>query len=140
MDEETDIPTMPSYKFGELFDRMSVFIDFKGCTTATMIERKMKYEINKARAMSKTSAIAWRRKTLGLKAERLDTLIEHGFPERTIIEAIRDPRGLISQTLRHGRIEARRIVLAQRRAAARARFIPIAPRPKVPKRRWWRRE
>jgi len=151
MNEITDILLMPSYKFGEQFDRLSVLVDFTGCTSALLIENKMRLEVNRARALSKTSKNPWQRERWGLKAERLDVLIEQGFPERAIREAIRYPRGMIAQTLLHGRAEARRIIQAQKAAAARALLRLGAPSTKTPERRpesrriptyrrWWRRK
>jgi hypothetical protein len=99
MSEITDIILMPSYRFGEMFDRLSVLLDFKGCTSALLIENKMRLEVDKARALSKTSKNPWRRERWGLRAERLDVLIEMGFPQRAIREAILYPRGMIAQTL-----------------------------------------
>jgi hypothetical protein len=151
MYEETDIALMPSYKFGQLFERMSVLIDFHGCISASLIERKMKSEVDKARIISKTSDKPWQRRKFGVRAERIDTLIEHGFAERAIREAVKRPRGAIALTLLLGGQEAQRIVRAQRAAAARAQLRLRAPSPRIAERRpefrrtptyrrWWRKE
>ena len=54
------------------------------------------------------------------RAEQIDKLIEHDFAGRAIFEGNIAPKGIIANTLRYGRKEALRRILAQKRAAVRA--------------------
>ena len=54
------------------------------------------------------------------RAEQIDKLIEHDFAGRAIFEANRAPKGIIANTLRYGRKEAQKRIIAQKRAQVRA--------------------
>jgi hypothetical protein len=117
------------YEFHKIFDRVSENIDLKGRTSALAIELKLKDVRDRSKAKFKIYKASAKRVEAGRRAEWLDTLIEHDFAGRTIFEAIRNPRGMIALTLKHGRQEARQRILAQRRAELRARgFYAVVPR------------
>jgi len=116
-------------EFHEIFERVSANIDLKQCTNALAIEQKLKEVRDRSKVKFKTSKTRTRRVEVGRRTEWLDTLMEHDFASRAIFEASRNPRGIIAMTLKYGRPEAQRRILAQRRAALRSRgaFI-IVPR------------
>lgn len=117
--------TVLSREFGELFDRLSGQIDLQGCTTAALLEAKLievrdmhktQYNIAKESVHARVRAKA---AVYARKAEQLDTLIENNFAGRTIYEAGKNPRGMIAMTLKYGKQEARRRILARQRAELR---------------------
>ena len=118
------------YEFHEIFDRFSRNVDLEGCMSALAIEQKMIEVRDRSKAKSKASATRTGRAKFGGRAEWLDTLIEHDFAGRAIFEAARNPRGIIAMTLKYGRQEAQRRILAQRKAALRSRgaFIVVPSR------------
>jgi|GEM_PF-2828397 hypothetical protein len=123
-------------EFAKIFDRVSSDIDLEGATSAAAINNRMKVEIHKA----KTNVTEERNRAKESKikvaidyhsaysaysayaAEELDKLIAHDFAGRTIFEANLNPKGMVSQTLLYGRVEARKRVLAQKRAEVRAKL------------------
>ena len=54
------------------------------------------------------------------RAENINKLMEHDFAGRAIFEANIAPKGIIANTLRYGRKEALKRILAQKRVAVRA--------------------
>jgi len=53
------------------------------------------------------------------RADQIDKLIEHDFAGRAIFEANRAPKGIIAMTLRYGKKEAKKRIIAQKRAEVR---------------------
>lgn len=53
------------------------------------------------------------------RAEQINKLMEHDFAGRAIFEGNRAPKGIIANTLRYGREEALKRILAQKRAEVR---------------------
>lgn len=112
--------SIPSYEFHEIFDRTTDVLDLEGKGTVSEIERALwrvreycrrryqRAETSRERARFKTAAVNY------------DNLLRYGFARRVIREAVSDPNGVIASTLRFGKIEARRRILAQR--TTRTRF------------------
>jgi hypothetical protein len=126
------VDSISSPELAKIFGRLPAAIELKGATDAAELERRMQFyiDVQRARAM-----IAKREKTKDAniwRAEQIDKLIEHEFPERVIREALRQPRGLIAQTLLHGKAEAKRRVLAYRRARIAAGYPTVGVRQRVP--------
>jgi hypothetical protein len=124
--------SVSSPELAEIFDRTSQKVDFKGAYDAGDIDAKMEYKVDLYRARAHIVKTKQRRKKLRYLADQLDRLIEHGASERWIAMAVRNPKGFISQTLLHGRAEAKRRVLAYRRQRIAA-YQRVGVRPEVPR-------
>lgn len=108
-------------EFHAIFDRVSIDVDLKDATNALAIENRLKVVRHQSKTRAKAAKVELGRKFYGFKAEEFDKLIEHNFAGRTISEAARDRKGIIALTLFYGREEAKQRILAQKRAAIRAR-------------------
>lgn len=134
-------------EFHEIFDRVSMTVDLKGCLSALEMERKLDEARDLCKAKTKIVKRRARKAKYGRRAEWLDTLIESDFAGRAVFEACRDPHGFLALTLKYGRSDARQRILAQRRAQLRARItygtaprVPAVPTTgKAPKKPWFRR-
>ena len=117
-------------EFAAIFDRISRNIDLKGCTSPLAIELELTEVRDRCKAKSKASTTKTERRKFGSRAEWLDTLIENDFAARAVFEALRNPHGIIAMTLIYGRQEARRRILAQKKAALRSRgaFVTVPRR------------
>jgi len=138
--------SVPRYEFHLIFDRVSMNIDLKGCTSALAIERALKEVRDRSKAKFKIVRDRARRVKYGRRAEWLDTLIENDFAGKAIFEAHRNPHGIIAMTLTYGRQEAQQRILAQRRAQLRARItygtaprVPAVPTTRRVPKKWWQR-
>lgn len=118
-------------EFHGIFDRVSMDVELEGATTAISIENRLKVERHYAKTRAKTAKRRYARRFYKFKAEELDRLLEHDFAGRAIYTANIDPKGIVAQTLLYGRGEARRRILAQKRAAIRARGWYIRREKKV---------
>lgn len=96
-------------------------VELKGATTGIAIENRLKIARHYAKIRAKTAKRAYARKFYGYKTEEIDKLVEHDFADRAIFEANIHPKGIIHQTLIYGREDARRRILAQRRAEIRGK-------------------
>jgi len=135
---------MPSPEVEAVFTRVSSKIDVEGATDAAELESRLQFYVD----INKTRAKIAKRKTTRIRdnyrAEQVDKLIEHGFPDRVINEAIKAPKGIIAQTLLYGKEEAKRRVLEYRkqrirgyvRAGVRPTAIRIPPAPETRRMRW----
>jgi hypothetical protein len=108
-------------EFGKLFARASEDFDLEGCTTPQQIDNALKHEIRKSKDKTNKSKVGVVRAYHAYRTEQLDKLIEKDFAGRAIAEANKNPKGLIAQTLLHGRKEALRRIFAQKRAQVRAK-------------------
>ena len=107
------------FEFLPIFVRLSSIIDLRGLFSEAQIEN----ELNKAQKRSLKMAnkantyqqrAEWKRIAVGYQQ-----LIEYGFARRVVREAKRDPNGRIGMTLRFGHLEAKKRMLAQKRAKIR---------------------
>ena len=111
---------MASPEVAKEFDRVSGKVNLKGATDAAEIEKRMEFKVDLWRTRAKIVKTKWAKKRNRRNANWFDTMIEHGFPDRVILEAIKAPKGIIAQTLLHGKEEAKRRVLAYRRQRIKA--------------------
>jgi hypothetical protein len=111
--------SISSYEFHKTFDRVSSRINLQGKTSANAIDRSL---VN-----ARENAKYYYRKTTNprLRAHYKNAIIGYGsllhyrFSDRTIKEAIKNPNGIVAMTLKYGKIEAKRRILAQKRAQSR---------------------
>jgi hypothetical protein len=114
--------TLTDREFMDIFDRVSVYIDFRDCETAEDIERKMlsaikimRKGIDKAKKPSTRKKWGGRIKLLrtlgrdGVRAKTLDKT-RMGFARRAIQYAEARPRSRLSLTLTYGKKTARKIL------------------------------
>jgi hypothetical protein len=122
------LDSLPLFEFLAIFVRLSSIIDLRGLFSEAQIEN----ELNKAQERSLKMAnkantyqqrAKWKRIAVSYRQ-----LMENGFARRAIREAKRDPNGRIGMTLRFGHQEAKKRMLAQKRAnirgAIRLRRMP----------------
>lgn len=114
--------TLPSYEFHDIFDRTSDYIDLKGKCTVKEIEKELAKARKKCIDLRRNASNPRDRGKLKRAAIRYRILLEHGFADRTIREARNNPKGIIGMTLRYGKADARRRILAQKRTQIRSRL------------------
>lgn len=117
--------SIPSYEFHKIFDRISQIIDLKGKFTAEEIEEELLRVRNVCKRLSERAETRKNQVLYRAKKVAMDRLIEYGFADRVIAEAMVDPHGKVGLTLRYGYAEAKRRLLAQ----ARTKFR-MKPRPR----------
>lgn len=123
--------TIPHRQFIAMFDRMSKYIDVKGCKTPRDIERRLQrcyklMENGARRAKKKSTRKKWfgRMKHIRILLERGTRIktaltskrkrelgvpnIRTSFPDAVIEEAIRHPYGIINYSLRYGHKDAKK--------------------------------
>jgi len=137
--------SLPAHEFMKLFQRMSAYIDLKGCETPEDIEQKMIDAIKiMRRARDRGKKPSTRKKwggriklirTLGRDgvpavSEKLKGKTRMGFARRAIQYAEIHPRSRLALTLQYGKKTARKIL--RRRLLKRLRTIAREKR----KRRW----
>jgi len=110
---------MPNYEFHEIFDRVSSNVDLKGKFTVIEIEKALWRVREYCRRGYQKSETARERARFKIAKVSYDNLLQHGFAHRVIEEASLDPQGFIAMTLRFGKIEARRRLLAQKKTRMR---------------------
>jgi hypothetical protein len=109
-----------SYEFHCIFNRTSNTVDLKGKLSVDAIEEELAKAREACRNRYDKAESSRERRRLKSSVVQLGNLIEYGFARRAIYEGVRDPSGLIAMTLRYGKIEAKRRILAQRRAQIRS--------------------
>lgn len=114
--------SISSYEFHKIFNRVTDYIDLQGKLSEGEIEKELVKASKKCRRLRRKAETAQERAKLKRAAIGYDRLIEYDFPRRVIREAIMDPKGLVSMTLRYGKKEAKRRILAQKRAQIRSRL------------------
>jgi hypothetical protein len=108
-----------SPEFHAIFHRVNV--DLKGAFTVENINKRLydaKLKCIRKRSFAKTQS---ERSKLKRSTIFYDRLRENGFAERTLREALKRPKGIIAMTLKHGKEEAKRRILAQRKVSIRIR-------------------
>jgi len=106
-------------EFHKIFRRVAGYIDLKGKFTEEAIEEELVKARDKClklrrKAETQQESAKFKRAAMGY-----DRLLEHGFAARAIYEANRNLRGIIAMTLKHGYKEAKKRILAQKRAEIR---------------------
>lgn len=112
---------IPRYEFYAIFVRIMMYLNLKGKFTAEAINEELREAIERCRKLARKAETATERNKLKHAAIGYGRLIEYGFPERVIREARMDPYGIIGMTLKYGAPEAKRRILAQKRAQIRSR-------------------
>ena len=111
--------SISSYEFHKIFSRVSDFIDFKGKFTVKEIEEALLKAREKCKRLRREAETAQERAKFKRAAIRHEHLLEYGFADRAVYEASRNPKGIVAMTLKHGKKEAKRRILAQKRARIR---------------------
>ena len=106
-------------EFLAIFVRLSSIIDLKWKFTEAQIENELYKARKRSLKMAKKAnthhqRAKWKRIAIGYRQ-----LMEYGFAGRVIRETNRDPNGRIGMTLRFGHQEAKKRMLAQKRAKIR---------------------
>jgi hypothetical protein len=108
-----------SYEFGKIFDRTTDYIDLEGKGTVSAIERALWRAREYCRRRYQRAETEAQRARFKAAKMAYDNLLQHGFARRAMREALREPEGFVALTLRFGKAEARRRLLAQSRTKAR---------------------
>ena len=103
-EEVNDMDYLPDHEFNEIFDRVSKKVDLRGANSPKEVNRRLKQKIKEYPPRLSSGWISF-----------LKRLMFAGFGRRTIDQAVADPRGLVSLTLRFGRQKARDILLDRAR-------------------------
>jgi len=114
--------SVPRYEFHGIFHRVVRYIDLKGKFTSEAIAEALREAIEKCRKLRRKAETAAERNRLKHAAIGYARLIEYGFPERVIREANLNPSGIVGMTLKYGAVEAKKRILAQKRAEIRSRL------------------
>jgi hypothetical protein len=112
--------SVSNYEFGEIFHRTTDYVDLEGKFTVSAIERAIWRVREYCRRRYQNAETARERARFKAAAINYDHLLRYGFARRVIREALLDPQSIYALTLRFGKVEARRRLLAQK--GARARF------------------
>lgn len=99
-------------EFNEIFERISITVDLKGCRTAEDINRRLRQKIRENSYLAGPKILAL------LHAKNRNSFLERlipGFSRRVIDAAIANPRGQEALTLKFGRKKAKDILLDRER-------------------------
>jgi hypothetical protein len=116
------LDSVSPHEFHKIFDRTSMDVDLRGATSAVRIDNYLKIARQQSKDRAKQAKQVIGREWYGIKTHKIDNLLEHGFADRAIYEALRDRKGMINLTLNYGRREALERIRAQKRAQIRARL------------------
>ena len=111
-----------SFEFHKIFKRVSGLIDLQGKFSAEKIEKALIRVVKKCKRQRRKADTISERKKLKRDVISIKRLVEHGFPKRVIREAIINPNGIVAYTLRFGKDEAEKRILAQKRSEIRAKL------------------
>jgi hypothetical protein len=113
--------SISSYEFHAIFDRTTDHVDFRRNLSKDAIEESLNNAKNKCERLRNKATTFRQRRKLKRAAIQYQNLIEYGFPERCIQEAIDKPKGIVAMTLKYGKTEAKARILAQRKTQIRIR-------------------
>jgi hypothetical protein len=102
------------YEFAEIFDRISSVIDLQGKLTVHAINAEIVKARDQCRKRYFEAETMQERHRCKAELVRYNNLLFNGFANRTIKEAMNEPNGFIAMTLRFGKLETKRRLLAQR--------------------------
>ena len=117
--------SIPDRQFMYIFDRVTEYIDLKGCETPEDIEERMRWATKFMRtvirkAKKKSTKRKWRgqlklmytlrREGVPAKSPKLKGKTRVGFQTRAVEHAMLHPRRAIALTLHYGKKRARRIL------------------------------
>lgn len=118
--------SMHSPEFHCIFNRTSNYVDLKGKFTERAIEKALWRAREYCRKNYRKAPTQGARIRLKRNIIQIDRLLQYGFAQRTIFEARLHPKGFVAMTLKLGKAEVKRRLLAQKRAQIRFRW----PRPR----------
>ena len=130
--------SIPDRQFMDIFDRVTEYIDLKGCNTPEDIEERMRWATKfmrtiRRKAKKKSTKRKWRtmlklmytlrREGVPAKSPKLKGKTRVGFQTRVMEEVMLHPRRAIALTLTYGKKRALRILRerARRRMEKTAR-------------------
>jgi hypothetical protein len=113
------LDSLPLLEFLAIFVRLSSIIDLRGKFTEAQIENELYKARKRSLKMAKKANTYQQRAKWKRIAGGYRQIIDYGFARRAIREANRDPNGRIGMTLRFGHQEAKKRMLAQKRAKIR---------------------
>ena len=119
--------SIPSYEYESIFYRAADSVDLKGKFTVRAIEDELVRARERCRRLYGRAETSRQRIRLKLAITQLNRLLEYGFAQRAIYEANINPRGLVAMTLKYGKAEVKRRILAQRRANIRFHYSRRPP-------------
>lgn len=99
-------------EFNEIFERISITIDLKGCKTPGDVNRRLRQKIQEESYLAGPKILALLHATNQKSA--LERLIP-GFGRRSIDEAYANPKGTVALTLKYGRTKAKEILANRER-------------------------
>jgi len=111
-----------SFEFHKIFVRVCGFIDFKGKFTVEQIEEELRKARKKCERLRRDAESTQERAKFKQAAIGYGNLLQYDFAGRAIYEANANPKGIVAMTLQHGYKEAKRRILAQKRAHIRSRL------------------
>lgn len=111
--------SISSYEFHSIFNRTSDTVDLKGKLSVQAIEEELGKARESCRKRYSRAETSRERRRLKTSVFQLNNLLQYGFAPRTIREAVFNPSGIVAMTLKYGKLEAKRRILAQRRAQIR---------------------
>jgi hypothetical protein len=114
--------SIPNYEFYNIFDRVSDKVNLKGKFSVEEIEEALARSREHCRKKYEGAETQKERAMFKNASTRYSRLMEYGFAQRVIQEAVKNPRGIIAMTLKYGKTEAGQRILAQKRTQMRMRF------------------
>ena len=102
---------MPDKEFYPIFNRISSKINLHGAGTPEEINERFRNRIKHYKEQQKVEKLPRLKKSIS----QMRNLIRSGFSRRTIDEAVSRPRGIVGLTLKYGRDDAKKILLARAR-------------------------
>ena len=114
--------SISSFELATIFGRLPDSIDLKGKFSAEEIEKELIKFVKKCKKLRRKVETISERKKIKRTIINIRRLLEYGFSERVIDEANANPKGIFAMTLKFGKKEAKRRILAQKRAHIRARL------------------
>lgn len=114
--------SISSYEFHKIFHRVSDYIDLKGKFTVEEIEEELRKARRKCENLRRKAETFQDRAKFKRAAIGYGNLLEYGFASRVVHEASANPKGIVGMTLKYGKKEAKRRILAQKRAQIRMKL------------------
>jgi hypothetical protein len=121
--------SISSYEFHAIFDRVTDKISLQGKFTPEDIAQQLNETKKKCERQRHRTAKPRLRAKLRQEAIQYRNLIDYGFPERVITEAIVKPKGIIAMTLKYGKTNARQIILSRKKTQIRVQRRRYPPHP-----------
>ena len=108
-----------NYEFHEIFGRVSSRINLQGKISANAIDKSLVNARENCKRHYHATINPFLRARYKNAIMGYNNLLYYRFSNRTMKEAIENPSGIVALTLRFGKIEAKRRILAQKRTQTR---------------------